>query len=166
MTTFLSNEIIRRANKSVHGESRVHQSLRATVAITVNPIANDTYGFIDLPAWARIVGAEIDSDQLDTNGSATIAFKVGDGGFTGLEGVVAADTARYFTATTIGRVANPAAANYNSAMVGYAQNFRNSQTVPLRIFATCTVTAATFAAGNLNFRITYFIDEPPSALNQ
>lgn len=167
MTDYLSNELIKRANTSVHGESREHQSAFGTVAISVAPVANDTFEFLNLPRWARIIGAEIDSDQLDTNGSPTIAFKVGDSGFTGgLNGNVAADTARYFTGTTIGRVAGPADANSNASVNGRAQNFYNAQPATLRVFATCTTAAATFQAGNLRFRVTYIIDEPPSNLNQ
>lgn len=167
MTAFLSTNLIKRANRSVHGESKVHQSATGTVAIAVAPVVNDTYAFVDLPPWARIVGAELDADQLDTNGSPAIAFKVGDSGFTGgLNGTVAADTARYFSATTVGRVAGPANANATAAMDGKAQNFWNAQPTTLRVFATCTTIAATFQAGNLRFRVTYFIDEPPSNLNQ
>lgn len=166
MATTYSNEITKRANRSVHGESKGAQHLYVTAAITANPTAADIVQMAYLPAWARVTGACIDSDQLDTNGSATIALKVGDGGFTGINGAVAADTARYFTATTIGRVANPAAANFNSAMVGYAQNFWNAQPAPLLVFVTFTVTAATFAAGNIHLRMSYYIDEPASALNQ
>lgn len=166
MAIIYSKEIIKHANLPVHGESRVAQHEYWTAPLAVNPTVADTIQFGYLPPWARVTGACVSADRLDTNGAPTIAITVGDGGFTGLNGVVAADLARYFAATSVGRVANPAAANYNSAMVGYAQNFWNAQPAPLLILGTVTAIAATFAAGNFYLRMSYYIDEPPSALNQ
>lgn len=166
MATTSSNEFIKRANRPVHGESRETQHQYFTAALIANPSVNDTIQFGYLPRWARVVGMCLSADQLDTNGTPTIALKVGDNGFSGLNGTVAADLARYFTASSVGRVANPNAANYSTAMVGYAQNFYNAEPADLLVVGTFTAVAATFQAGNVYLRIDYYIDEPPSNLNQ
>lgn len=163
MTTTNSNEIVKNQNKSAHGDSREAQHAYFTLPLAANPVANDIFNFGYLPAFARVVGACVSADRIDTNGSPTFAMTVGDGGF---GSAVAADTARYFTATTIGRAATPFDANASSAMNGRAQNFQNAQPADLLVFGTCTVTCATFAAGNLHLRVSYYIDEPASTLNQ
>lgn len=166
MATYNSDLILKNANRATHGEAREAQYAFGTVAVAVALIAGDILNLVKLPAFARVTSACISADRLDTNATGTIAFTVGDGGFTGLSGVVAADASRYFAATSVGRAVAPADANASAAMSGKAQNFLNAQPAPLTIFATVGVAAATFAAGNLYFRIEYYIDEPCSALNQ
>lgn len=162
MAVYNSNLIIKNANGATHGESREAQHAFATVAIAAALVAGDTINLLNLPAYARVIGACVSADQLDSNGAATISLKVGDAGY----GSITADAARYFTTTAVGRVASPADANANANMNGHAQNFLNGQPATLEIFATVVTAAATFAAGNLYFRIAYYIDEPVSVLNQ
>lgn len=162
MTVFNSDLIIKNANRATHGESRVEQHAFATVALTTAPAANDTLQFVKLPPYARVTGACISADHIDTNVAGTIGFIVGDAGFSG----VTADTSRYFSATSVGRATVPNDTNASAAMSGKAQNFLNAQPAPLTIFATVAVAAATFAAGNVYFRISYYLDEPASVLNQ
>jgi hypothetical protein len=162
MTVYNSDLITKNANRATHGESRVEQHAFATVFLAVALVANDTLQLLKLPPYARVTGACIAADHIDTNATGTIGFTVGDSGFSG----VAADTSRYFAATSVGRVAGPSDANASAAMSGKAQNFLNAQPAPLTIFATVAVPAATFAAGNVTFRISYYLDEPASVLNQ
>lgn len=162
MTAYQSDYIAKNKNRPTHGESKVTQHMFATAALSTALAVNDTVQLIEIPPYARVVGAVISADQLDTNGTPTIAFNVGDAGY----GSVAAAASRYFSATSVGRAAAPADANANSAMRGQAQNFYNNQPYPLLITATCSAAAATFAAGNLYFRVDYYIDEPVSPINQ
>lgn len=165
MTTFNSDVVLANGPRSAHGEAKEHQSFLGTAALTAALALNDVINLGMLPAYARVVGACLSSDRLDSG--TTIAFSVGDNGYGTSPGVVvAADTTRYFSATTIGRAAAPANANAVSAMDGKAQNFRNNQGQPLLIFATVTAAATTPLAGNLFLRLTYYIDEPGSLLNQ
>lgn len=162
MATYSSDVILKNSNISTHGESKVRQGQYVVAALTTPLVANDVINLCYLPPYARVVGAVFSADQLDTNGTATLALEAGDGGFTG----VPALANRYFTTTTIGRVAAPAAANTNQVMNPLGQNFYNNQNVPLLITATCLTAAATWQAGNIYFRIDYYASEPASALNQ
>lgn len=168
MTNYTSDIITKNANRAAHGEMRTAQHAFGTAAIAVALAVNDTVQLVSLPPYARVTGACLSSDQLDSNGTPTIAFTLGDAG-TGISGGTnyqAASAARYFTGTAIGRVASPADANANATMRGQAQNFYNNQNAPLIIYATCSAVAATFAAGNLYLRMSYYVDEPASGLNQ
>jgi hypothetical protein len=162
MAILSSNEIVLRQNKTSHGSSRDVQHEFWTCPLLVNPTAADVINFGYLPAYARVVGACISADRIDTNGAPSFALTVGDGGY----GSVAADPARYFTATTIGRAATPFDANASNAMNGRAQNFWNNEPLPLLITATIGTAAATFAAGNVYLRMAYYVDEPASPINQ
>lgn len=163
MTTGYSSDLVLKpGNRPTHGESRTTQHMFATAALATALSVGDTVTLANLPPYARIVGMCISADQLDTNGTATIAFNVGDAGYGSVSGVAA----RYFSATSVGRAAAPADANANSAMRGQAQNFFNNQPAALPIVATCSAAAATFQAGNLYLRVDYYVDEPASLLNQ
>lgn len=168
MTTYNSDVITKNANRSAHGESRDAQHAYGIVTLPTALVAGDVINFLKLPPYARVTSACLQATQLDTNGAPTLAVTVGDSGvgITGGTNFVAADTARYFTATTVGRAAAPGDANATTAMNGRAQNFLNNQASVLPIFATVTVAAATFATGTMSLRVTYFVDEPASVLNQ
>lgn len=163
VATYYSNEYTKNSPRAVHGDARETQNVLFTAPLVTALVANDVIDMGYLPPFARIIGACISSDQLDTGaGSAVIAFKVGDNGWSG----TAADLARMFSLTTIGRVAGPANANASSAMDGKAQSFLNNQNAGLLIVATCTTAANIWLAGNLYLRVSYYIDEPVSGLNQ
>lgn len=166
MTAYSSDLVTVRANKAVHGENKENQSQVGSFVLALAPAINDTIGMLYLPPFARVLGAEADLfGQADSNGTATLAFTLGDGGIAAQS--IAADTARYLTATTIGRVTGIVDANAVSTMNGRAQNFFNNSTLPLLVYFTCTAVAATFVAGStLRARLTYLIDEPSSLLNQ
>ncbi|MDE2458606.1 MAG: hypothetical protein KGL20_05155 [Rhodospirillales bacterium] len=162
MTAYQSDYIAKNKNRPTHGERNTTQHMFATAALSTALVANDTVALLELPPYARVVGAAISADQLDTNATPTIAFNVGDAGY----GTVTGVAARYFATTSVGRAAAPSDSNTNSALRGQAQNFYNGQPYPLTITATCSTAAATFAAGNLYFRVDYYIDEPVSPINQ
>jgi hypothetical protein len=162
MATYNSDLIIKNANKSTHGESRELQHMLATVNVAVALAPGDLLPFMNLPAYARVTSACVAASRIDTNGTPTFSLNVGDNGY----GAVAGDTSRYFSAATVGRAAAPGDANAVTIMNGRAQNFLNGQPSNLQLFGTVVAAAATFAAGTITFRVGYFIDEPPSMLNQ
>ena len=169
MAQYLSDVIGKNANLSVHGESREAQHAFGTITLAQAPVAGDTLVMLKLPPYARVTGGAVSASQIDSNGTGTFSLTVGDAGFgvNGQAGYVAPDPARYFVATTVGRGAAGTDANGSSAINGRAQNFLNNNPYPLTVYATVGTAAATFVPGStFSLRLTFYIDEPASIINQ
>ena len=170
MAIYNSTQFTKNAMRPTHGERTNQQTMQATVALTTALVAADTINMLRLPPYARVIGAVVSADQLDTNGTPTLALTVGDlgVGVAGGSNYVAPNAARYFTATTVGRAAGGVAtdSNTNQIMRGQGYNFWNNQPAPCTVQVTVTTAAATFQAGNIYLSIEYFVDEPASVLNQ
>lgn len=108
------------------------------VAAAANPAVNDVYKYL-IPAGVEVTSVVVQTADLDTNGSPTIAFKVG------YEAVDAASTlaavTNYFAAT--GQTTAQAGGRLTCVFEPIVFN------EDIYITVTFTATAATFAAGNV-----------------
>ncbi len=115
----------------------------AIVAMTTAMLdnANDDVGLFWVPAGAVVVGYTLMVTDMDTNGSPTLAFDVGD----------AADEDRLFSNSTLGQTGG-----ISSTMLttGYLYKF----TTATQVRAYIRTAAATAAAGTLTFNLLYFVD--------
>ena len=128
-----------------------------TIEVAANPVANDVYEMCRIPAGAVVVGGQIWSDDLDTNGTETLDMDVGwkangseaadPDGFGNL-GVQGTDT--------VAGIKPEAGYNYQfgGTLITDGPRAFTRETV---ICVTCVATAATFAAGTLSLRVDYYV---------
>lgn len=139
MTTFLSNK----AQAGIQPKFTASNSIPvyASYAFASAPSANDIVQMMTIPAGATIVSVVLDSDQIDTNGTPTMSFDVGD----------AANPTRYLSASTLPRTGGAAVAN-----VAAAYGYQYSANTPLQVKVHAA--AATFAAGTVRLLVEYTMD--------
>lgn len=115
----------------------------AIIAVTTAMIdnTNDSVGLMYLPAGAVVLGATLSSSDLDTNGTPTITWNVGDTG----------SNTRFFSASTVSQAGTLSTA---IAQGGHLYKF----TARTQIRAYVNAVSATGAAGTLYFAIRYFVD--------
>lgn len=118
---------------------------RATVAVTTALALNDTLNFGALPLNAVIEDMFSIADQLDSNGSPTLTFSIGD----------TSSTTRYMSAVAHGRVADSRIQMKQSAM-GYQITSTTNQ-----LLGTCTAAGATKVAGNIMLVVFYKLPGNP-----
>lgn len=114
------------------------------VSITSNLANGDTFTFGTVPKGFRLLGAAIESTDLDTNGSPTLAVNIGDSG----------DADRIFAAATIGQSAavTPGAA-FATANNLQATGFGYLYTDNTSIVATVATGPATGTTGTYTLAI-------------
>lgn len=129
---------------SVGMGGRTAHGARGEYTIIAALVLNDTIELFDIPLRARIVGGFVKVDDLDTNGTPTIALAVGDAG----------DDDRYFAGLTIGQTGG-----YSSAMALTGLDFVTTQKT--RIIAKVTTGPATGATtGKIVVVLHYWVEEP------
>jgi hypothetical protein len=101
----------------------------------------DSAAVLNLPVGAIVLGATLESDDLDTSGSPTITLNVGDAG----------SANRYFAAATVAQTGAAAAA---TAATGILYTVEAANTA-VRIAVAAN--AATSAAGVIRCAITYYL---------
>lgn len=113
----------------------------AVYAFAAAPSANDLVQLMTVPANATITGVTLDSDHIDTGGSPTMTFDVGD-----------ATTANRFIAAS--NVAQTGAIAYAGvpATIGY------QYTANTPLFLKVHAAAATFTAGSVRVCVEYTMD--------
>lgn len=114
-------------------------SVAMTTAMIDN--ANDEVGLLYLPAGSIILSAVLSATDMDTNGTPTLAFDVGD---TSVE-------SRLFAASAVGQ-----AGTLSSALARTGHLYKYSTRTQLKAFVQTA--AATGVAGTLNFSVTYVVD--------
>jgi hypothetical protein len=119
------------------------QTAEAIVAMTTAMVDNtdDEVALFWLPKGAVVVGASISATDMDTNGTPTLAFDVGD----------TADEDRLIAASQVGRAGTLANA---LAPTGHLYKY----TADTQIKAYVQAAAATAAAGTLYVSVQYFVD--------
>jgi hypothetical protein len=163
MATFTGNQYPNVAQNNLGGV--VHSAV-GRVDVTVNPVDNDIYRLVTIPAGAIIMSAEFWVGGLDTNDNETLDIDFGwasNGGstetYTASDGTVY--TNAFGTGTPDGFVnagVHVEEGNYDSAtatnfvLTGFKYASRDTT-----IQAECNATAATFAAGPISCRIDYMI---------
>lgn len=158
---------------NVHGKMRVFMD---TIAAGTGDIdASDVIMMAEVPSNAKIVSIKLFNDDLDSNGSPTLATHVGlyngatkftiGGTETAAEAVVDADC--YATASTALQAANTTGTElaYEVRNVNAVANhvwedggLSEDPKVPLRIALTISNVAATAAAGDITMVVTYITD--------
>lgn len=125
------------------GHNRQELIAEAIVEITTAMIdnTNDEVGLFWLPAGAVVTGATIAATDMDTNGTPTLAFDVGDD----------SDEDRIFAASTVGQTGTLSMA---MARTGLLYKY----TARTRIKAYVQAASATGAAGTLYVVVRYFVD--------
>lgn len=115
----------------------------AIVAVTTAMIdaTNDSVGLMYLPAGAVLLGATLSSTDMDTNGTPTLTWNVGD----------ANTNARIFSASTVSQAGTLSAAIAQGAHL-------HKFTTKTQLRAYVNAAAATGAAGTLYFSVRYFVD--------
>ena len=108
-----------------------------TAALTTADVINFGY----LPANSRVLAATLESTDIDTNVSPTIAINVGDAG----------SATRYFSASTVGQAGTASVA---SAVAGL--HYKN--TSKTLVTGAPSANAATGVAGTLYLSILYVVE--------
>ena len=125
------------------GYPRAEMTFAAVVAVTTAMIDNvdDEVGLFYVPAGFVVTSATISATDMDTGGSPTLAFDVGDD----------ADENRIFAASTVGQAATISSA---IATTGHLYQYASETLIKAYVQAV----AATGAAGTLRVTVTGFVD--------
>lgn len=110
------------------------------VTCTAAPATTDTINFGYLPAGSRVLSMTLESTDMDTNGTPTLALNVGDSG----------SATRYFSASTVGQAGTAAVASAVSGL-----HYKNTDKT--LIVGVASNNAATGAAGTLSLSVIYIV---------
>lgn len=111
------------------------------VAFTGAITTADSATVCNLPVGAIVLGATIEADDLDTNGTPTITLNVGDAG----------SANRYFAASTVAQTGAVASA---TATTGVFTTVAAGQTA---VIVAVAANAATSAAGSVRVAVLYYL---------
>jgi hypothetical protein len=142
MATYNSPAIANTQPVAAHGERAAVQFARQVVTTTAALTTVDVLNFFYLPANARVIAAYLVSSDMDTNGTPTLAFNVGDAG----------SAARYFAASVVGQ-AGTASTALAQAGLGFIT------TAKTLITCSPSANAATGVAGTLELGISYVVED-------
>lgn len=139
--------------KQGFGPSRTPCCLVAIVAMTTAMIdnTNDNVTIGYLPMGAVVTAVKAYATDMDTNGSPTLAFDIGDSG----------DQDRLLAASNIGQAGT---GNYTGLVA--STGFMHKYTADTAIVVAIQAVAATGAAGTLKVVIEYFVDQDFSTTAQ
>lgn len=144
MATYSSSLVSSNAPVPSHGLFNNLKAISATVSCTAAPSTSDTIQFFTLPKNAVVQGYKVGATQMDSNGSPTLAFNIGDAG----------SATRLFSGVAVGRTSGGswigdtgAGATYTG--VGY------QFTADTQIVAVPSANAATGAAGTITLTVFY-----------
>jgi hypothetical protein len=141
MATYNSAAVINKLPANTHGIASNVKVARAAVACAASPATTDTINFFDLPVNARIHYAILQSTDMDTNGTPTLALNVGYSGA----------AASLFSASTVGQAGTLAA----ETVVTDQDLLLTTKT---RITGTASTNAATGAAGTVTLTVFYSVE--------
>ena len=130
----------KRVGPGAHRQTCIAEAIVALSTAMIDN-TNDEIGLFYLPKGAVIVGATIAATDMDTNGTPTLAFDVGD----------ASDEDRIFAASAVGQAGTVSSA---IARTGFLYKY----TADTLITAYVQAVSATGAAGTLYVAIEYFVD--------
>jgi len=143
MTTYASTDT--RAGGLVVGQGGARSTLTVvrSYAITTAMIdnANDELELCYVPAGAVITGIHFRCTDMDSNGSPTLKWDVGDD----------SDEDRLIAATTVGQTASE-----TQALETTGFGYKYSTATKIKAFVNTA--AATGASGTLYFKLQYFVD--------
>lgn len=111
-----------------------------SVAVSTNPDPADTIEFCRLPEGAVVVGGFLQSSALDTDGSPSLAYKLG----------TESDDDAFLAAIAYG-----SSARENRELFNDVDNSMTALSASTKVVLTWTASAATFAAGNASLVVYY-----------
>jgi hypothetical protein len=121
-------------------------TISCTTAMIDN--TNDSIELFWLPKGAVILGVVASASDMDSNGSPTLAFNIGDSG----------SNSRLMVATAVGQ-----AGTLSSTLAPTGHMYK--YTADTKLVAYVSTAAATAVAGTLTVSVRYFVDEGFSATN-
>jgi hypothetical protein len=142
MATYQSQQVQDEMPIPSHGYASSLKCQRFVVSITAALTTSDVIQFGYLPDYARVIDAYVEATDMDTNGTPTLAFNIGDSG----------DVDRLFAATTAGQAAG---VTRMTAATGFGHRY---DTATLITGAPST-NAATGAAGTLALTVLYVVED-------
>lgn len=134
-------------NTPTHGLSETLKCMSATVNCSAALTTADVIKFFTMPKNAKIQGFKMGVDQLDSNGSPTLTFDVGDAG----------SATRLFSASVAGRTSGGAWVTDTGSGAQYAA-LGYQFTADTLIQAVPHANAATGAAGNITLVVYYTLE--------
>ena len=142
MATFYTNQSRDFGPRVGQGHSRVVISRQAKIACTTAMVAvSQIVNVCWMPKGAVLLAARIASDDMDSNGTPTLAWHLGDSG----------SASRIFSASTVSQAGTLSLA-FQPAALGY------KWTADTLLFLTASTGAATAVAGNITVVLEYFVD--------
>lgn len=142
MATYQSQQVQDEMPIASHGMGSNLKTARFKVTISAALTTSDAIEFGYLPIYARVIDAWVKATDMDTNGTPTLAFNIGDAG----------DVDRLFAATTAGQAAG---VTRMSATTGFGHRY-DAETL---ITGAPSTNAATGAAGTLELCILYAVED-------
>lgn len=142
MATYKSQQVTDRMPIPSHGFGASLYAQRFPVTITAALTTADAIQFGYLPKYARVIDAYLEATDMDTNGSPTLAFNVGDAG----------DVDRLFAATTAGQAAG---VTRMTAVTGFGHRY-DDETL---LTGAPSTNAATGVAGTLTLTVLFTIED-------
>jgi hypothetical protein len=142
MATYQSQQVQDEMPIPSHGEASTVRCQRFKVTIGAALTTSDVIQFGYLPKFARVVDATVKATDMDTNGTPTLAFNIGDAG----------DVDRLFAATTAGQAAG---ITRMTAATGFGHRY-DDETL---ITGAPSTNAATGAAGTLELFVFYTVED-------
>lgn len=138
-TTYLSNKAASTVSPKYTASNSI--PVYANASLTAALVANDLVQMMTIPAGATICSVVLDCDKLDSNGTPTIKFDVGD----------ATTANRFLAASTVGQAGGAAVAN-----VAAAYGYQYTANTPL--YVKCNTAAATWQNGTVRLLVEYTMD--------
>lgn len=142
MATYQSQQVQDEMPIPSHGEASSVRCQRFVVTIGAALTTADAIQFGYMPAYARTVDATVQGTDMDTNGTPTLAFNIGDAG----------DVDRLFAASIVGQAAGIVRM---TATTGFGYRYDT----PTLITGAPSTNAATGAAGTLTLYVWYVVED-------
>ncbi len=142
MATYQSQQVSDRMPIPSHGLGSSVYCQRFPLTITAALTTADVLQFGYLPKYARVVDALLEASDMDTNGTPTLAFNIGDAG----------DVDRLFAASTAGQAAG-------ITRMTLATGFGHRYDDETLITGAPSTNAATGAAGTLALYVFYTLED-------
>lgn len=142
MATYSSQQVTDKMPIPSHGRASYLNVQRFPLTITAALTTADVLQFGYLPIYARVIDAYLEATDMDTNGSPTLAFNIGDAG----------DVDRLFAASTAGQAAG---VTRMTAVTGFGHRY-DTKTL---ITGAPSTNAATGVAGTLALTVIYVVED-------
>lgn len=139
MATFTATK----AGSTVQARATLHiTEAHGSITLTAAPALNDVFQMVKVPAGATVLYVAINSTDMDTNGTPTLNFDVGDGG----------DTDRFITNSQVGRTGGTAK---STNLTGMLYQYTTEDTIDI----VCSQGPATGATGTLKLTAYYTMEQ-------